>query len=170
MRAQENTVSIDIKFNLDWREYYAAQRFLAAHRRRTPAERIIAPILAVAGIAAGLISGDLWIAGVAVAIAVIVLFAGPRLRRREIHKRFAREPFHRQEHAVSFDSDGVEYVQGRIVSRYPWNFYERVIESGDAFLLVCGEDAFNLIPKRAFDGNDSVDEFRRLATGKLQNG
>lgn len=163
-------MNIDIKFHIDWQEYYAAQRFLAARNRHTPAERIIAPVLAVIGIAAAAFSGDLWIAAVAVALAVAVLLAGPRQRRYEIHRRWTREPYHHQEHLVSFDADGVEYVQGRIVSRYPWNFYERVIESGDAFLLVCGEDVFNLIPKRAFAGSEQIDEFRRLATGKLRSG
>lgn len=158
---------IEVRFRLGWQEFYAAERFLAACNRRTPAERVVAPTLALAGLIAAATSGELWPLVAAVALGAALLLAAPRLRRRKMRSRWAREPFHHQEHAIAFDSEGVRYTQGQIVSRYPWHFYARILESNDAFLLICGEDVINLIPKRAFESAQAVDAFRALAAEKL---
>ena len=161
-------MSIDVRFHLGWQEFYTADRFLAARDRRTPGERIIAPLIAFTGLIVSLVLGNVWWAAGTIGLGLILLLIAPRWRQKEMRTRWAHERFHHQEHIVSFDEDGVHYKQGPTESRYPWNFYQRFLESGDAFLLICGEDVFNLIPKRAFADQREVDAFRTLASKKLK--
>ena len=57
---------------------------------------------------------------------------------------------------------------GIIESNLDWKYYQRLIEKPDGFLLVYGNDSFNLLPKRAFADETLIQEFRALASKKLK--
>ncbi len=57
---------------------------------------------------------------------------------------------------------------GHVESNLDWKYYQRMIESPDGFLLIYGDDSFNLFPKRAFAGEEMDHEFRALARKNLK--
>ncbi len=59
-------------------------------------------------------------------------------------------------------------MQGLTESHLHWGFYERMLESAEGFLLICGEDVFSLIPKRAFASEEALSDFRALLAKKLR--
>jgi hypothetical protein len=44
-----------------------------------------------------------------------------------------------------------------------------LLESPEGFLLIYGDDAFNLLPKRAFADDEMINQFRKLAAAKLSH-
>lgn len=157
---------IHVRFSLNWQEYNDAQRFLL-RRDGLGQEKIF-------GITLLLLGALLWYAGGygfyplgAFAAGGALLFAPPLLRRLELKRKWAREPLHRTEHVVAFEEEGISYAQGCVASRLDWNYYQRMIESRDGFLLIYGDEIFSLIPKRAFADEPMMSEFRALASAKL---
>lgn len=157
---------IHVRFSLNWKEYYDAQRFLLRRDGQGPDK--------IFGITLLLLGALLWYAGGygfyvvgAFAAGFVLLCAPPLLRRLEFKRKWAREPLHHTEHVVAFEEEGISYTQGRFASRLDWNYYQRMIESQDGFLLVYGDRIFSLIPKRAFANEQMMSEFRALAATKL---
>jgi len=157
---------IHVRFSLNWKEYYDAQRFLL-RQSGLGTDKIF-------GVTLLLLSALLWYAGGygfyppgAFAIGLGVLFAPPLFRRLEFKRKWAREPLHHAEHIVAFEEEGISYTQDRFASRLDWNYYQRMIESQHGFLLIYGDEIFSLIPKRAFADEQMMREFRALASAKL---
>jgi hypothetical protein len=162
-------MSIDLRFFLGWREYYAAQRFFRRSRGEVPMEYpLAAAFLAVAAV--------LWAAAAPAGIALACLAAGagamllaPWLRRLEVKRRWAREPIYQTEHVVSAGEQGLHYLMGWVESNLGWSYYQRWLETPEGFLLVYGDDSFNLLPKRAFASAEMMAEFRLLAAQNLKS-
>lgn len=158
---------ISVRFHLTWQEYFAAERFLQHQRQRLPSEQL-------AGLALLILSGVLWAAIGArwflalPAVAGAVFLASPLFRRAGLRRRWAREPLHREEHVISFTKSGIHYLLGGVASDLPWSYFQSWLESPAAFLLITGEDVFNLVPKRAFTGEEMIGRFRELAASKLK--
>ncbi len=157
---------IHLRFSLNWQEYYDAQRFLLRSHGLGPDN--------IFGITLVLLGALLWFAGGygfyplgAFAMGLALLFGPTLLRRLECKRKWAREPLHRTEHLVAFEEEGISYAQGCVASRLDWNYYQRMIESRDGFLLIYGDEIFSLIPKRAFANEQMMSEFRTLASAKL---
>jgi hypothetical protein len=160
-------MSIDVRFFITWEEYYLAQQRLAPRYFGLTPEQYL-------GAALMLFGAFLWLAGSHISFSLGALAAGlgfltklSLFRRLELRRKWAREPLHRTEHLVSFDEQGINYTQSHVQSRLDWGYYQRILETGDGFLLICGEDVFSLIPKRAFANEQTISEFRKLATAKL---
>jgi hypothetical protein len=58
---------------------------------------------------------------------------------------------------------------GHVESNLDWKYYQRMLESPDGFLLIYGDDTFNLLPKRAFANDEMINQFRTLAVSKLSH-
>ena len=85
-------MSIDVRFELGWQEFYAAQRFLATARNDVPFERVAGPVLIVIGALVWSLTGLLWTAVAGLALGTLLLLAGPLNRRKEVEGRWRREP------------------------------------------------------------------------------
>ncbi|MBK9315988.1 MAG: YcxB family protein [Acidobacteria bacterium] len=161
-------MSLNIRFHLDWNEYYEAKEFLLRDRYPVTPEKIVGGLL--------LIVSALWffldslnmyaILGLAAGLAVPL--TAPMIRRWNARRKWQREPFYRIEHIVSVSEDGVEYLMGQTKSDLTWLYYQRMIESPAGFLLIYGNDSFNFLPKRAFQGEEMIIAFREMATKKLK--
>lgn len=157
-----------IKFYLTWEEYFAAQEFFRRKHQAVAPEWVIGGLLTVAGIALMFMDGmGVFAVGVAL-LGLVVIFAGPRLRRLASNRKWVREPLFETEHEVSFSEDGVYFRMGEIESNLDWKYYQRVMENPNGLMLVYGNDSFNLLPKRAFANEKLFDEFRSIATRNLQ--
>ena len=161
-------MNIQTSFAVTWDEYYAAWRFLKRNSTEFAPEKIAGTILMLTGITIWMFGGHALFVIVGVLTGIAAIITVPMLYRHGLRRRWAREPMHLTEHQISFTPEEIHYVQGAIESHLNWSFYERIVESEEAFLLVCGEDVFSLIPKRAFASEQSLQEFRALAKKKLR--
>ena len=101
-------------------------------------------------------------------VGLIVIFGVPLMRRWASKRKWNREPLYQTEHEIAFSDEGVYFRMGQIESNLVWHYYQRLVEGPDGFLLVYGNDSFNLLPKRAFTDDTLVQEFRALASKKLK--
>jgi hypothetical protein len=145
---------VDARFRLTWREYFAAERFVGV-------------ALLVLGLVFFIAVGFSWFQPL-IAAAGLVLVSAPLFRKLGLRRRWAREPLHHAEHFISFSKDRIYYLLGGVESDLSWGYFQSWVESRDGFLLVTGQDVFNLVPKRAFADAAEVDRFRTLAASKLR--
>ncbi len=162
------TESIHTRFSLNWDEYYAAWRFLKRHSSEYAPEKIAGTTLMLMGITIWMLGGHGLFVIVGVGTGLIAIISVPLLYSLGLRHRWKREPLHRIEHQVSFSAREIHYLQGATESHLNWGFYQQMLESPDAFLLICGEDVFSLIPKRAFESAQAISDFRALATSKFR--
>jgi hypothetical protein len=158
----------EIRFFLSPDEYFAAEYYLKRHADTFAPERIGGITLVLIGVTIWMFGGSGMFAIGGILLGTLIFIGMPFFRRWSLRRRWAIEPLHHAEHFVTFMEDGVHYEQDRFISDFPWHFYERVLEKEDAFLLICSADVFNLVPKRAFESPQAVNEFRALARKKLR--
>lgn len=161
-------MSDQIRFFLNWNEYFDAREFLRASRNLIAPEKVIGGLIAV--------SSALWyffsdlnpaaFGGLALGLAII--FGVPAIRRWRAKRKWECEPLYHTEHALSFNEEGIQLQMGLIESNLNWQYYRSIVESPGGFLLVSGEDAFNFFPKRAFGDEKLINQFRALAWKKLR--
>ena len=162
-------MSGQISFFLNWKEYFAAREFLRASRAPVAQEKIGGGLLMVASALLYLFSNSNLATVGALALGLIFIFGIPVIRRQALKRKWEREPLYQTEQTLSFSEEGIFLQMGNIESNLSWQYYRGVLESPDGFLLISCDDAFNFFPKRAFEGENSIKEFRTLATAKLSN-
>jgi YcxB-like protein len=162
-------MSGQIRFFLNWKEYFAAREFLRSSRDPVAPEKIGGALLILAGALLYFFSDLFMAANAVLALGLILVFGIPAIRRQALKHKWEREPLYRMEHTLSFGEEGISLQMGAIESNLSWQYYRGFLESPDGFLLISSDDAFNFFPKRAFDGENTLDQFRALATAKLSD-
>lgn len=157
-----------IKFFLTWEEYFAAQEFFRRNHQALAPEWVVGGLLMLASIVLMLIDGMGVFSAIVIVLGLIVLFAGPLVRRWASSRKWRREPLYEMEHEVAFGEDGVYFRMGVIESNLDWKYYQRVMETQDGLMLVYGNDSFNLLPRRAFASEKLFNEFRAIAMKRLK--
>ena len=158
---------MSINFYLNWEEYFAAQEFFRRNQGAPAPELFRGGALIVLGLVLYL-TGDLArMAGVLVLLGLLVISGAPVLRKWASRRKWDREPLFQTEHKISARDEGIHFQMGRIESNLVWQYYQRILESPDGFLLIYGDDAFNYLPKRAFANEEMINNFRALASKKL---
>lgn len=161
-------MSGQIRFFLNWKEYSAAREYLRASRAPVAPEKIGGGLLIMAGALLYFFSDLIMAAFGALALGLIITFGIPAIRRQALKHKWEREPLYSMQHMLSFGEEGIFLQIGPIESNLNWQYYRSAIESPDGFLLISYDDAFNFFPKRAFDGEIAINEFRALAQKKLK--
>ncbi|MFN0123159.1 MAG: YcxB family protein [Blastocatellia bacterium] len=161
-------MTIETRFHIDWWEYYLAWRSFKRANGDAPPEKVAGFMLALTGLTIWMFGGSGLFAIGGIVIGALVLTGIPLLRRAEIRRRWANEPHHQAEHLFVFGEDNVHHQQNEVSSDLPWLFYSRLVEQENGFLLVCGDDVFSLIPKRAFASQEALGDFRALASRRLR--
>jgi len=159
-----------INFYLQWEEYFAAQEFFRRSRQRLSASLVVGVLLIILGTILYFLGHLVFFAADVLIAGLILIFAAPLLRRWASKNKWQREPFYHSEHEVAFGDEGVYFRMGQTESNLDWKYYQDWMESPEGFLLVYGNDSFNLLPKRAFANEDQINEFRALAEKKLKHG
>ncbi|MBO0720727.1 MAG: YcxB family protein [Blastocatellia bacterium] len=158
---------LSIDFYLNWDEYFEAQEFFRRYRYSVAPEKVIGWVLTTLS-ALWFFLDELNIFAIIGSVAgLLIVLTSPHLRRWVSKRKWNREPLYQTKHRVSFNEDGIYFLMGRIESNLDWKYYQRMLETPDGFLLVYGNDSFNLFPKRAFAGEDMISSFRSLATARL---
>jgi hypothetical protein len=161
-------MSGQIRFFLNWKEYSAAREYLRDSRAPVAPEKIVSGMLIAAGALFYVFSDLIMVAFGALALGLIITFGIPAIRRQALKRKWEREPLYRMEHMLSFSEEGLFIQMGPIESNLNWQYYRSALESPDGFLLISYDDAFNFLPKRAFEGEIAINEFRALAQKKLK--
>lgn len=160
---------MSIKFFLDWQEYFAAQEFFRRHRYNLAPEKIVGGLILLASALWFLLGGMQPAAVFGLIVGLLIIFAAPFVRRRNAYHRWRREPLFHTEHNVSFSEEGIHFLMGQVESQLVWQYYQRWLENSAGFLFVYGNDSFSFFPKRAFAGEQMIDDFRALAAKKLKH-
>jgi len=161
-------MSDQIRFFLNWKEYFAAREFLRASRNSFAQEKVGGVLLMVASALLYLFGYSNLVAFGALALGLIISFGIPVIRRQALKRKWEREPLYQTEQTLSFSEEGIFLQMGNIESNLSWHYYRGLLESPDGFLLLSCDEAFNFFPKRAFDGEIVINEFRALALKKLK--
>ena len=62
--------------------------------------------------------------------------------------RFRSEPKYKQEYRLEFDDEGIRFNTDSIESKLDWIIYNKLIETGNLYILIYGKYSFSIIPKR----------------------
>ncbi len=160
-------MSVNINFFLDWNEYFAAQEFFRLSRYNIAPEKVIGGVLMTLSALWFFLDDLNLFAAIGFGAGMIMVFCAEPFRRWVSKRKWNREPLYRTEHTVSFSEEGVHFLMGQVESNLDWKYYQRMLESPEGFLLIYGNDSFNLFPKRAFPNPEMIDRFRSLAIEKL---
>lgn len=159
---------ITIRFQLEWREYHTATELLRAARYNLPPEKLIGGLLVIAS-SAWFFLGDLDLRTILpFSAGLLVIFGAPAWRRLAMRRRWRSEPFYQAPTTFTFSEREIHFVMGRVESRLDWKYYQRFLETPEAFVFVYAKKAISLFPKRAFTDQRQIAEFRDLVHQKLQ--
>src|SRR5262245_44318293 len=161
-------MSDQIRFFLNWKEYFDAREFLRASRVPIAPEKVGGGLLIAASAFLFFFSDLNLVALGALALGLIISFGIPVIRRHALKRKWEREPLYQTEQTLCFSEEGIFLQMGNIESNLSWQYYHGLLESPDGFLLLSCDEAFNFFPKRAFDGEILINEFRALALKKLK--
>jgi YcxB-like protein len=158
-----------INFFLSWKEYFSAHEYFRFARYQLAPERVAGGLLMAISAFWFFLDHLNLLAVIGLAIGMIIVFGLPLIRRWSWKRKWEREPLYREQHEVSYSEEGIRYLMGHVESNLDWKYYQRMLESPDGFLLIYGDDAFNLLPKRAFANDEMINQFRKLAAAKLSH-
>ena len=159
---------ITIKFQLDWREFFAAREFFRATRYNLAPEKALGGLIAAASSFWFFLDSLNLRATAGLAAGLIIIFGARPMRRLATYLKWRGEPYFSVPNQFTFTDEGVHFVMGRVESHLDWKYYQRFLESPDGFLFIYGEEAISLFPKRAFAGAEEIDAFRTLARKKIR--
>lgn len=158
-----------INFFLSWKEYFSAQEYFRSDRYQLAPERVAGGVMmTISALWFFLDNLDLR-AVIGLVIGLLIVFGLPLIRRFSWKRKWEREPLYRSEHEVSYSEEGIRYLMGHVESNLDWKYYQRMLESPEGFLLIYGDETFNLLPKRAFANDEMINQFRKLAGAKLSH-
>jgi hypothetical protein len=97
------------------------------------------------------------------AITVIRFWIVPRNTRRIwIQQKALQRP-----HTLTWNDEQMAYESPEAISRTAWSDFLRWRENKDVFMLHFSDVMFRMIPKRAFENEEKIAEFRNLLKQKI---
>lgn len=69
---------------------------------------------------------------------------------------------------IEIDEDKLKIQTINCESSIRWQLYIKAIETKNIFMLYQAKALFNIIPKRAFNSDEELDEFRELVRTKIE--
>jgi hypothetical protein len=67
-----------------------------------------------------------------------------------------------EEYHLDFSQDCIKFTTMTIDSVLKWNTYSEVWENKDFYFMIQTSNAYTVIPKRAFEGNDAIQDFEQI--------
>ena len=131
--------SISISFYNEVKEHIAAQRLLYKKSPLAKVDKVVAVLLACAGVAGVIFGGAIWL--FCFPLAILKWFDLLSVRPLAMRAAFRRNTKFREEYHLTFSRDAIHFKTLSIDSTLQWSHYQRVIENADLFLLMYGKDA-----------------------------
>ena len=75
-----------------------------------------------------------------------------------------REPI-----SVEITEEGSNWKGLNFESKVQWQLYRKFIETENLLILYQAKNLFNIIPKRAFDCDESIEKFKEILASKIEN-
>ncbi len=153
---------ISISFINELKDHLEAQRVLYSKGVMAKLDKVVAVLLFSFGVCCVAFGGLHWWTIIWFPLAVAEWFDFLSLSRCRTKIEFQRNPKFREEYHLTFSRENIHFKTASLDSTLQWTHYDRVIESPNLFLLMYGKGLYTLIPKRCFNSEEEVTEFRSL--------
>jgi hypothetical protein len=157
---------ITLSFTHVENEYVAATRWFYARVYHTRFLLIISCIVLSLGLVLILLSSDFIFGSVALVVGLILFVFNFYAYFVMPSQYFRRNTKFREQYTLQFTEDGLRFHSRGVESKLAWDFYSKVLETPQFYLLCYDKDLFTLIPKRAFGGKEQEGAFRDLLNRK----
>ena len=74
---------------------------------------------------------------------------------------------YQEEYYLSFSEEGIKFRTNTINSDLQWEVYKKLLENEEYFYLCQNKQIYSVIPKRAFQGEETMLQFKELALEKV---
>ena len=82
---------------------------------------------------------------------------------------FNRDPKLKDEYNLIFNDDEISFNTDKLNSKLEWKIYDKVLENTKFFLIYWGKYTFTVIPKRVFQDQSEINNFRDLLKQKISS-
>ena len=159
---------VGISFTYTEDEYVRAARIFYERTYRTRLNMWLGAALALLGAAGIVLAGDFALLTLGCFVMGAVLLSLGYVGRHVTPRRIYRaNPKFRDRYELEFSDRGIHFRSKGADTRLEWDFYSKVWETEEFYLLVYGKDMFSVIPKRAFGDASQEESFRALLRAKL---
>jgi len=155
-----NMKKISLQYNISLKDFLDAYEY---HWRLNKLGTKSNSLLALTGIIIGLFSFVInYIAGIVISVCSVILIVIIMLRKFLYTRAFKNSPKYVSEIKVLFTDNNIVTENAAGKSELNWSIYNKFIENKDYFLLYLSNNSFSIIPKRAFQKNEDLDDFRNM--------
>ena len=140
---------VSVRFVNSEADYIEATIACSYGSRRAGFDLIIEILALIIGIIFWGVLGFSWIwivlilgSMVGLIIRILGYYVLPRIRYRS-------EPKYKDEYLLEFDEEGIRFNTDSIESKLDWSIYNKMIETGNLYILIYGKYNFSIIPKKA---------------------
>ena len=153
---------VSVRFVNSEADYVEASIACSYGSRRAGFDLIIEILALIAGIIFWGVLGFSWIwmvlifgSMVGLIIRILGYYVCPKIRYRS-------EPKYKDEYLLEFDEGGIRFNTDSIESKLDWSLYNKMIETGNLYILIYGKYNFSIIPKKALLTEHDKMEFDML--------
>ena len=158
---------ISITYRLSMTDFMrACEAHWRAQRLGTTSNAITSALSLSVGISLWLLFNWFWLALILV-ISGAMLLGLIGIRQMLWRKAFRDARKYQGDISLSFSDKGVRVETLEGTSDLNWGFYSWFLDAPEHILLYMSKKTFSVIPKSAFNGSQTEDEFRHLVMSKL---
>ena len=85
-----------------------------------------------------------------------------------ITRAWRSQPSLREAMNLNITQEGLDCKAETYESKVQWQIFVKFLETKNVFMLYQAEALFNIIPKRAFNSDEEIEEFREILSAKIR--
>jgi hypothetical protein len=165
-----NSEGLQLTFDNHLGDHLAAERLYYKSTLLSKLDKVVAGLLVAVGAYLTWGAGPRWWALIWFPLAVAEWFNLLSLRPLQIMYGFKRNPKFHETYHLTLDRVGIQFRTATIDSLIKWTHYTRVLENNRLCLLVYGSRMYSVIPKRVFQRQAELSQFRSLVEENIGQG
>ena len=159
---------VELVFTYTKQEYLrAARHYLLASKTITLRNVVLVGVLVVFALAYGIWGGFNTGSVVLLVLGGVVLLLGCTLYFYIPARSYSKTGKYHEEYRLAFTGEGIHFTTPSIDSQIGWATYTDAWESREVFYLITGPQAYTVVPKRAFAGEEQMADFRALLAARV---
>lgn len=158
---------LDITFIYTEDEYVAAARLYYARFYHSRFNLFFGVLLLLFGLGGIMMFGTTFFSTLSAVAGSLLLALGCYVHFAAPGQQYHSNPLFRERYFLSFAEAGLLFRTKNSESKIEWSFYNKVWETKQFYFLRYGDNAFSLIPKRAFTDAKQEAIFRELLRRKI---
>lgn len=160
---------VELTFKYSEKEYVkAARQYLIINRTIRKIDIFVIPLFIIFSIFYAINSGFNLYSIVALIVATFALLMGSMLYFYVPIKTFRSTSKFHEEYYLLFNDNGIKFKTATINSELKWDTYSNILSNKDFYFLIQHPRIYTVIPKRAFENNQVIENFERLVTNHLK--